>query len=70
MSYIRCGSNPEKLYIWGDGNTVSIAEGKKDSLRIPQKIMDGLIKKWKNNGQQDTKYCGALIKDVWIKVKN
>ena len=70
MSYIRCGSNLENLYIWGNGQTVFIAEGKKEPKRIPQKIMNGLIKKWKAGYGEDTKYRGAKITSVWVRVKN
>jgi len=50
MSYIRCLSNPENLYIWGGEKQIYIAKGgNKTLLIIPQKIFEGLIKKYHRN---------------------
>ncbi len=66
MSYIRSGSNPEGLYIWGDGKNVTIIKGKKTLGTIPTKILDGLILKC-YNGKYDEicAYKGASISDIW-----
>jgi hypothetical protein len=66
MSYIRSGSNPEKLYIWGDGINFYIEEGFNDSKVIPKKIFIGLIKKWLKNNWEDTTFKDASVKEVWV----
>ena len=68
MSYIRCLSNPEGLYIWSDGESVTIT-GKNIPLfySIQEKIFDGLIKKYNKNkgwlcGESEAiKYKGAKL---------
>lgn len=67
MSYIRSGSNPEKLYIWGDeNNVVHIRDGSIDENTIPSNIFHGLIRRWHNNFGEDTFYKMASVKEVWI----
>lgn len=47
MSYIRCLSNPEALYIWADlDGSVHIQFGAKEPLRMPTGIFNGLIRKF------------------------
>lgn len=47
MSYIRCLSNPECLYIWGESDgKVTIANGHNSVLRMPAITFHGLLKKW------------------------
>jgi len=70
MSYIRCLSNPEELYIWGDGKyanfSSSIRKKFPDTLyKMPQKTFDNLLKKYKFKG--DTRYKGARIREVFVK---
>ncbi len=45
MSYIRCLSNPEGLYIWGGCDGTHIWEGKKQSVVVNSKHFDGLLEK-------------------------
>ncbi len=72
MSYIRCLCNPEGLYIWGDGKYVNITlAGRECHECIPEKIFDGLIKKFHKEGSwcvqgSPIKYKGATIEEVLI----
>lgn len=66
MSYIRSGSNPEGLYIWGDKTTVHVAKGGEETKSLPKKIFHGLIRKYHTQGL-DVKYKGASLKQEWIK---
>ena len=67
MSYIRSGSNPEKLYIWGNGDSVTIAEGNKDTWNIPSNVFNSLIKKFhKNSHECPCSYKGAQVEEVWV----
>jgi hypothetical protein len=45
MSYIRCTSNPENLYVWSDGDNVHWNFGidPDDELLMPQGVFDGLM---------------------------
>lgn len=70
MSYIRSGSNPEKLYIWGDGVNTYIAEGAKENKVMPRSVFHGLIRKWLRNGWEDCVFKGASVKEVWRKMGN
>lgn len=64
MSYIRCTSNPEGLYIWSNGETVIVQMGSIDIGKIPTNIFNGLIKKYIGNYNYDVKYNGAEIKEI------
>jgi hypothetical protein len=67
MSYIRGGSNPEKLYIWGDGENATIAEGFKDTWNIPLNIFNGLIRKFHRRFHDyPCQYKGAQVEEVWV----
>ena len=71
MSYIRCLSNPEGLYIWADvDGTVKVTiagENSKDEKCLPIAVFDGLIKKYnKNYGETPCEYKGAKVDEVWI----
>lgn len=61
MSYIRCLSNPESLYIWGETNCVQIACGQKDLLQMPTRTFHGLLKKFESFEEQDVKYGDATL---------
>lgn len=61
MSYIWSGSNPEGLYIWGDGENVHIHKEKETIGSIPRNIFNGLIKKYVNNYYEDVDYDGAKL---------
>jgi hypothetical protein len=67
MSYIRSGGNPEKLYIWGDGEKATIAEGSKDTWNIPLNIFNGLIRKFHRRFHDyPVVYKGAQVEEVWV----
>lgn len=67
MSYIRSGSNPEKLYIWGDGENATIAEGSKPTWNIPLNIFNGLIRKFHRRFHDyPCQYKGAQVEEVWV----
>jgi hypothetical protein len=67
MSYIRSGSNPEKLYIWGGLDTAEIAEGSKPTWGIPINIFDGLLKKYHRRFHEfPCQYKGAKVDEVWV----
>lgn len=64
MSYIRSTSNPEHLYIWSDGDEVTIQMGPKILGQIPEKIFNGLIKKYHRNYLNlPCKYKGCTINE-------
>jgi hypothetical protein len=73
MSYIRCLSNPEHLYIWGDEKNANISVGKSNKdkkvrgelLLIPVKTFNMLLKK--SGGFRDVEYKGASIKEVFVR---
>lgn len=72
MSYIRCLSNPEGLYIWGDGSgNLTIAHtgtarqrarGDQPIKYIPAKIFHGLFKHWLATCEENVSYRGASLK--------
>ena len=47
MSYIRCLSNPESLYIWGEFNgNVAICAGPDFLHSMPTPAFHGILKRW------------------------
>lgn len=67
MNYIRSGSNPEKLHIWGDNENVIIAEDSKEIWKIPLKIFDGLLKKFHRRFYDyPCHHKGAQVEEVWV----
>lgn len=67
MSYIRCLSNPEKLYIWGGGDDM-IAITARDGFdeKMPIATFHGIMKRWwaNENGIGDRailRYQGAML---------
>lgn len=67
MSYIRSWSNPENLYIWGDEENATIAEGTKKTWNIPLDIFNGLIKKFhRRYHDYPCQYKGAQVEEVWV----
>lgn len=67
MSYIRAGSNPERLYIWGDEEKASIAEFSKEIWYIPLDIFNGLIKKFHRKFHDyPCEHKGAQVEEVWV----
>lgn len=65
MSYIRSTSNPEGLYIWGNGKDVIIVTTNFHE-HIPQKIFDGLLEKCRKEFDNNINYKKASIKEVWV----
>lgn len=71
MSYIRSGSNPEKLYIYGTEDRVYICEGSKPDWWIPLNIFNGLIRKYHRFFHDAPReYKGAKVEDVWVDQDN
>lgn len=71
MSYIRSLTNPEELYIWGDGKDVHVSGKKiKREITIPEKTFEGLLKKFVKGYWEDCQYQEASIKEVFIKSKS
>lgn len=67
MSYIRSGGNPEKLYIWGGQENVTIAEGSKPTWDIPLNIFNGLIRKYHRKFHNyPCLHKGAQVEEVWV----
>jgi hypothetical protein len=67
MSYIRSGSNPEKLYIWGDGDNVTIAEGSLPAWNIPKLDFHSLLRKYERRFHDcPCEYRGIEVTEVWV----
>jgi hypothetical protein len=68
MSYIRCNSNPEKLYIWGDlDRNAYVVMGPDTIGTMPVRTLNGLIKKYvRNDNDEPCRYSGAEVKEVHI----
>lgn len=65
MSYIRALSNPESLYIWGEGNgKVAISVGQKSLVWMPRHVFHGILKRWYEY-QDVAKYRGASMKMIF-----
>jgi hypothetical protein len=69
MSFIRSGSNPEGLYVWGDGTNINItADETHGKIRtIPQTIFEPLAKKYCRNSGEAITLSGASIQEIWVK---
>ncbi|MCK4784692.1 MAG: hypothetical protein KAV87_13150 [Desulfobacteraceae bacterium] len=65
MSYIRAGSNPEGLYIWGDvsGDAI-IAQGQGPWRTMPNEIWDALLEAWAINCYEDVALIRVLDGEV------
>jgi hypothetical protein len=67
MSYIRSGSNPEKLYIVGTDSHIEVMEGSKDVWNIPYNVFQGLIKKYDRMLHEfPCEFKGAKLDEVWV----
>lgn len=65
MSYIRNTSNPEKLYIYSDGEHVHISTGLIFIGKVPVNIFDGLIKKFHRNSHiYPCSYKGSSVTEA------
>ena len=69
MSYIRSGSNPEKLYIWGeDDDRLAISAGTICQY-MPESTFHGIMRRWWANenglgGRTKLKYQGATLEQT------
>lgn len=71
MSYIRSGSNPEKLYIYGTEDRAYVSEGSKPDWFIPLNIFDGLIRKYHRKFHDfPCEFKGAKVDEVWVNKDN
>jgi len=71
MSYIRSGSNPEKLYIYGTEDRVYICEGSKPDWWIPLNIFNGLLRKYHRYFHDCPRdYKGAKVEEIWVDQNN
>jgi len=64
MSYIRCISNPESLYIFGNGNNIEIHPGTGPTRYLPTSVLNGLLKRWllaDISGDEKIIYQGASL---------
>lgn len=67
MSYIRCLSNPESLYIWGGfDRRVTINVGA-DTLNftMPNHVFHGVMIRWLK-GREPVRYRGASLEEVRV----
>jgi hypothetical protein len=66
MSYIRCASNPEGLYIWHDvDGTIHWTDCNGENARLPVKSFNGLIRKYERNYHQvPCEYEEIKLEDV------
>ena len=66
MSYIRCLSNPEGLYIYGSSRgKIEIATGNCEVCSIPRHIFNGIMLRWLNS-RSNVSYRGAHLEEVHI----
>jgi len=72
MSYIRSGSNPESLYIFGGKEDVEISIGHMIiTYRVPVQIFNGLLKKFHRNYHEcPCSYKGLKVEEIWVKVND
>lgn len=65
MSYIRCLSNPEALYVWSDGKKTHITHNVKSphssgrDFTIPHKAFERVLKLWAQ--YHEPSRCGGVI---------
>ncbi len=73
MSYIRCLSNPEGLYVWGQETTVEIAPGhhwkhtnipKGHTLSVPTSVFHGFAERHQHD--DEGKFRGFEAKEVVV----
>jgi len=84
MSYIRCLSNPEGLYIYGNtkgqitiSHNIPSPRAKPGYVKgefppeivLPQHIFHYVCQRW-NNGNESIKYRGCKVKEEYIEWKN
>ena len=69
MSYIRCLSNPEKLYIWGEkSGKVVIVVGKEKTKYMPCHVFEYLLHGYVSRPwNESVKYKGAKLEELFVK---
>lgn len=71
MSYIRSGSNPESLYVYGTEDRVYICEGSLPNWFIPLKDFNSILRKYHRLFHEaPVTYKGLKIEEVWVDEKN
>jgi len=71
MSYIRCLSNPEGLYVWSDGKFANITHHVKPphssgkDFTIPQKVFERVLKRWVDY-YEPAKCAGAIAEELSV----
>lgn len=71
MSYIRCLSNPEALYVWSDGKHANILHHVKEpnssgrNFTIPAKAFERVLKLWAQ-GHEPAKCAGAVAEEIHV----
>ena len=61
MSYIRFGSSPDNLYIFGNGTTIEWWRPGPETFHVPNETFYGLCEKYVREGEETTEYGGASI---------
>jgi hypothetical protein len=72
MSYIRSSSNPEQLYIWGDGKIVTFIKGPYTVGTMPSEILNELLYRYSKHENEDEvlEFEGATIQQVLVDAKD
>jgi len=71
MSYIRCLSNPEGLYVWSDGKFANITHNVKPphssgkDFTIPHRVFERVLKRWADY-HQPAKCAGAVAEELSV----
>lgn len=74
MSYIRCLSNPEGLYVWSDGKFATLTHNVERphssgrSFSIPHRTFEALLKKWAK-WIEPARQGGAVAEELHVEVK-
>ena len=65
MSYIRCGSNPENLYVWGDVSGDVFFSMGAELKSMPKEVFDGLMHGFiKEDYPEEFEFQGASIREL------
>lgn len=74
MSYIRCLSNPESLYVWSDGKNANIIHHVKSphssgrAFKIPHKSFERVLKLWAQY-HEPARCAGVIAQELHIDKK-
>ena len=66
MSYIRCLSNPEGLYIWSEGRYAFIAEGTKPLRKILTSQLNSLLTQFNKGFKDDYRAGKYRLREIYI----